>query len=65
MSVKLTVEDQSKSLVSLSDDNKRLITKIFTKDKKFDIINSQFAIHYLFGSEEKSVNNLIYNVKNF
>ena len=62
--VKLTVEEQEKALVSLSDENKNLIKKIFTKDRKFDILNSQFVIHYLFANQN-SINNLIYNIKSF
>ena len=38
--------------------------EVFNKNKKFDCISSMFAIHYLFDSQP-SIDNLIYNVKNF
>ena len=46
----------------MTNDNYSLIDKTF-KNKQFDIISSQFAIHYLFDSPE-SVNNLVENIKN-
>jgi SAM-dependent methyltransferase len=55
---------QEKKLQGMSPENKKLIEKIFTNKKKFDIINSQFAIHYLFDSPT-SIENLILNVKNY
>jgi SAM-dependent methyltransferase len=48
----------------MSPENKKLINKIFTKSRKFDIINCQFAIHYLFDSNN-STSNLITNIKNY
>jgi SAM-dependent methyltransferase len=45
-------------------ENKKLIDKIFTKDRKFDIINSSFAIHYLFESND-SMNGFIESVKSY
>ena len=41
-----------------------MLEKTFYKDRKFDIISSQFVIHYLFGSQN-SIDNLIKNVKTF
>jgi SAM-dependent methyltransferase len=61
---KLDGESQMKSLSNMSQENKQLIDKIFTKDKKFDNFNSQFAIHYLFGTQT-SIDNLVYNINNF
>lgn len=63
-SIKLNAEDQSKGLSNISTENKKSIEKIFTSDRKFDIISSQFAIHYLF-SDETSINNFIHNIKSF
>jgi hypothetical protein len=62
-SVPFIGELQEKKLPNMTSDNKKLIDTIFTKDKKFDIISSQFAIHYLFDSST-SVSNLILNIKN-
>lgn len=53
---------QEKKLTNMTSENKTLINKVFTKDKKFDIINIQFAIHYLIDSPE-SVKNLIETIK--
>jgi SAM-dependent methyltransferase len=61
--VLLNSEEQSKSLSNISNENKKMLEKTFYKDRKFDIISSQFVIHYLFGSET-SINNLIINIKN-
>ncbi len=63
-SVPLTVEAQEKKLQGMTPENKKQIEKVFTKDRKFDIINSQFAIHYLFDSPE-SANNLVGTVKTY
>ena len=60
----LTVEAQEKKIQSMTPENKKLIEKYFTKDRKFDIINSQFAIHYLFDQTE-SVNNLISTINTY
>ena len=62
--VPLTIESQEKKITTMSPDNKKHIERFFAKDKKYDIINSQFAIHYLFDSQ-LSVNNLADTVKNF
>jgi len=63
-SVPMTVEAQEKKLQGMTPENKKQIERVFTKDRKFDIINSQFAIHYLFDKPE-SVNNLIDTVKTY
>jgi SAM-dependent methyltransferase len=55
---------QEAKLGNMRKDNKDGIDKIFTKDRKFDIINSQFAIHYLFDSDN-SLNNLVDNINNY
>ena len=55
---------QEKKITNMSIDNKKLIDKIFTKDRKFDIINCQFSIHYLFESQE-SINALVENIKQY
>ena len=63
-SVPLTVEAQDKKIQNMTPENKKLIEKYFTKDRKFDIISSQFAIHYLFDQTE-SVNNLISTINTY
>ena len=55
---------QGKKITNMSIENKKMIDKIFTKDRSFDIIDSQFAIHYLFESQE-TINTLINNVKSY
>ena len=60
----LNTEEQTKSLSNISNENKKMLEKTFYKDRKFDIISSQFVIHYLFGSQN-SIDNLIKNVKTF
>jgi SAM-dependent methyltransferase len=61
---KLEGDAQIKSLSNMSNDNKQIIDKIFKKGKTFDNINSQFAIHYLFGSKI-SIDNLVYNINTY
>jgi SAM-dependent methyltransferase len=56
--VPLTPGAQEKKINNMTDDNEKLIEKVFTKDKKFDIVNIQFAIHYMF-SDNESINNLM------
>jgi SAM-dependent methyltransferase len=63
-SVEFDAETQAKRLQGMSEENKNAINKVFTKDRKFDILSSQFAIHYLFESQT-TINNLISNVKNY
>jgi SAM-dependent methyltransferase len=53
---------QENKLSNMTSENKQIIDKVFTKNKKFDCISSMFAIHYLFDSKE-STNNLIENIK--
>lgn len=55
---------QEKKLSNMTPDNKILMDKIFTKNRKFDIFNLQFAIHFLFESVS-SVNNFIDNINNY
>jgi hypothetical protein len=55
---------QGKKITNMTLENKKLIDKIFTKDRKFDIINSSFAIHYLFESND-SMSALIEGVKSY
>jgi SAM-dependent methyltransferase len=64
--IKLNLNDQSKVANAMDDKNKQYINTIFgetEKDKsmKFDIISSQFALHYLF-KDENTFNNLCENV---
>jgi SAM-dependent methyltransferase len=61
-SLPLKVDVQSKRLNNMSQDNKNNIIKYFDSKRKFDIITSMFAIHYLFNSQE-SIDNLINNIK--
>ena len=60
--VPLVSDLQEKKLQSMTPENKKLIDKIFTKGRKFDIINCQFSIHYLF-VDQNTVNNLIDTIK--
>jgi SAM-dependent methyltransferase len=60
--VLLNSKEQSKAIPNLSAENKGLIDKIFSKKNYFDIINSSFAIHYLFGNN-LMIKNLIQNIK--
>lgn len=60
----LNPEEQTKSLSNISNENKKMLEKTFYKDRKFDIISSQFVIHYLFG-QKNSIDNLIRNIKTF
>ena len=55
---------QSKKLTNMTQDNKNNIDKYFSGKYKFDMITSNFVIHYLFDTPE-SVNNLIDNIKNY
>jgi SAM-dependent methyltransferase len=63
---KLNLEDQVKAIGSMDDKNKQYIKEIFgekpnDKSMKFDIISSQFVLHYLF-KDEISFNNLCDNI---
>lgn len=55
---------QEKKLSNMTQDNKILMDKIFTKNRKFDIFNLQFSIHFLFESKT-TVNNFIDNINNY
>jgi SAM-dependent methyltransferase len=59
----LNSEEQLKSIPNLSKDNIKALDKHFT-DRKFDIISSQFVIHYLF-KDKNSMSNLIHNIRTF
>jgi SAM-dependent methyltransferase len=48
---------------NMGNENLQLIKKTFDKKMKFDVINSQFAIHYIF-EDELSVHNLLKNINN-
>ena len=61
-SVELTSSVQEKKLTTMTSENKKLIDSTFTKDKKFEVISSQFALHYLFETQT-SIQNLINIVK--
>lgn len=55
---------QEKVLSNMTPDNKKLIDKIFTKGKQFDVINCMFALHYLFDNMN-SVGNFIESIKTY
>jgi hypothetical protein len=55
---------QENVLSNMTIKNKKLIEKIFTKNKKFDIINYNFSIHYLFDTYD-SINNLKNTINQF
>lgn len=63
----LNYEDQARSIGSMSLENKTLLEKFFSEDKskktKFDCINCQFAIHYMFKNED-TFKNLKDNIAN-
>ncbi len=63
-SLPLKSEIQSKKLTNMTQDNKNNIDKYFDGKRKFDMITSSFAIHYLFNNQEL-VNNLINNIKTY
>lgn len=62
-SVPLKSENQEKKLINMTQENKKLIDSVFSKNKQFDVLNIQFAIHYLFETftSIKSLNNIIDN----
>ena len=55
---------QEKILTNMTPDNKKLIDKVFTKGRQFDVINCMFALHYLFDNMS-SVNNLVEMIKTY
>jgi len=63
---RLNLEDQIKSIGSMDDKNKMEIKNIFgetnsDKPKKFDIMSSQFVLHYLF-KDNTTLDNLCDNI---
>ena len=50
-SMPLNGDLQEKKLSNMTPENKNMIDKVFTKNKKFDIINIQFVLHYLFDNQ--------------
>ena len=60
--IKLVAEEQEKAINKMTDENRDLIRKFFgVSRKKFDIINCQFAIHYLF-KDDNTLNTLCDNI---
>jgi SAM-dependent methyltransferase len=57
-------ELQEKKFTNMTNENKKLIDTIFVDDKKFDVIISMFAIHYIF-QDKNSVDNLINNISKY
>jgi len=55
---------QSKKLPNMSQENKTNIDKFFNKKNKYDMITSNFAVHYFFDSQE-STQNLVNNINNY
>lgn len=62
-SVPLKSIEQSKVLMNISAENKKKIDKLFGSSNKFDIVNSSFAIHYLF-KDSNSLKNMLQNTDN-
>jgi SAM-dependent methyltransferase len=63
---KLNLEDQIQAIGSMDDKNKQYIRDIFgekdgDKSLKFDIVSSQFVLHYMF-KDDTSFNNLCDNL---
>ena len=52
------LKSQEAAMSNMTNDNKMLIKTIFTKERKFDIINCNMALHYMFESYD-TVQNLI------
>ena len=63
-SIEFEANLQEAKIINMTKQNKLLIEKTFTKNKKFDVFSAQFSLHYLFDSE-KSVENLIKNINNY
>ena len=63
-SLPLKSDVQSKRLNNMTQDNKNNIDKYFDGKKKYDVITSMFAIHYLFTNQE-SIDNLITNINTY
>ena len=62
--VPLISDLQDKKLQNMTPENKKMIDKIFTKSKKFDIFNLSFMIHYLFDSND-SLNNFVTTINDY
>jgi len=58
--VDMNPDIQEKRIPNMSHENKKLLKKYF-ENKKFDVINCQFALHYLFDSQS-SVDNIGKNI---
>lgn len=48
----LTVKTQSSTISDMSEKNKELISK-HIENKKFDVVNCQFMVHYMFETKQK------------
>jgi SAM-dependent methyltransferase len=59
----LNSKEQSKAITNMTTENIDLIKNVFDNNTKFDVINSQFSIHYMF-EDNKSVENLLVNINN-
>lgn len=57
----LNVKSQTSIITTMNDTNKALIEKYLSGNKKYNVLNCQFAIHY-FLSDELSWNNFLQNV---
>jgi hypothetical protein len=62
--VPLTSEAQGKAIPNMTPENKNMIDKIFNKNKKFDVINCEFVIHYIYDSQT-SINNIVNMVNTY
>ena len=62
----LTLEDQTRALGTMSDQNKKMFLEIFDRPdfKQYDVINCQFAVHYFFKSDT-TLANFVSNIKKF
>jgi len=60
--VPLTAKAQKSKILNYSKESEKIIDKVIG-NKKFDIINSSMAIHYLF-KNESTLKNLLQNIKN-
>jgi SAM-dependent methyltransferase len=63
-SLPLISDIQAKKLNNMTQDNKNNIDKYFDGKKKYDILISMFAIHYLFDTNE-SIKNLINTINTY
>lgn len=58
----LTVEEQTKVLAIKSEENEEKIKRILESNDKYDIVISQFVIHYLF-ADDKTLETTIKNIR--